>query len=102
MSDVTGALAHNGTNTVADAMDAIFSASAPTPPLAPESYDSVPSLDPVSEPNDKKPVQRLFPKASWLDALSNDSNMADTDAERISSVNSDDNGLYRMFIGVSP
>ena len=48
-------------------------------------------------------TERLFPKASWLDALSGDAQKADAaDADRISSVNSDDNGLYRMFIGISP
>lgn len=100
---MTGALAHNGTNTVADAMDAILSASAPTPLLAPESYDAVPPLDLANQTNEKKVAPRLFPKASWLDALSSDGNKPDAShAERISSVNSDDNGLYRMFIGVSP
>lgn len=46
--------------------------------------------------------------ATWLDALAardaNDGTVAHqhSDPYRIASVNSDDNGLYRMFIGVSP
>lgn len=105
MSDAMGALAHNGNNTVADAMDAIFttSASDPTPPLAPESYDAPALGDQLPQKAEPARTERLFPKASWLDALSGDAQKANAaDADRISSVNSDDNGLYRMFIGISP
>jgi hypothetical protein len=48
--------------------------------------------------------ERLYPRASWLDALPADAALPDgaSAPAEISAVNSDDNGLYRMFIGISP
>lgn len=41
--------------------------------------------------------------ANWLDALSHDHSEPRADrSDEISAVNSDDNGLYRMFRNVSP
>lgn len=63
---------------------------------APAEEDSL--IDPVNiQP------ERNLPKASWLDAMPAEAfETATGDHDHISSVNSDDNGLYRMFIGVSP
>ncbi|MFJ1310678.1 hypothetical protein [Agrobacterium sp. P15N1-A] len=63
---------------------------------APAEEDSL--IDPVNIQPD-----RNLPKASWLDAMPPGAfATAPSDPDHISSVNSDDNGLYRMFIGVSP
>lgn len=41
--------------------------------------------------------------ANWLDALGKDRSEPRTDrSDEISAVNSDDNGLYRMFRNISP
>lgn len=59
-----------------------------------EGYDA---LDPPIE------VQKAYVPATWLDALGRDHSEPSTDRSgQISSVNSDDNGLYRMFRNVSP
>lgn len=66
--------------------------------------------EPFGKVTEPKPyLTRGHVKANWLDALAASDRHRTTDNAvpapvkmRIASVNSDDNGLYRMFIGVSP
>ncbi|MFK3777801.1 hypothetical protein [Agrobacterium sp. NPDC089420] len=74
------------------------------PPLAPDdaAFAAADSNDILPDPVDIRP-DRSFPKASWLDAMPPEAfETAPGEADHISSVNSDENGLYRMFLGVSP
>lgn len=88
----------NGHEAELDTTSALLAMAAPsTVPgddvFAEETVEEAPSLTP----------ERGFPKASWLDALPSEAfETRRTEPARISSVNSDDNGLYRMFVGVSP
>lgn len=74
------------------------------PPLVPDDATIAAAADeeqPMSTL--QRRLERSLPIASWLDAMPPVSYEApSSDADHISSVNSDDNGLYRMFIGVSP
>jgi hypothetical protein len=80
---------------------------APSMAADPFSVDEY-SITPLDEMEDMRPKARvrLHPKASWLDALLPQQVLRADSVEppkaSISSVNSDDNGLYRMFVGVSP
>ncbi|MBW8283823.1 MAG: hypothetical protein K0M55_09485 [Rhizobium sp.] len=48
-------------------------------------------------------AQKSYVPATWLDALGKDHSEPRPDSsDQISAVNSDDNGLYRMFRSVSP
>lgn len=48
-------------------------------------------------------AQKAYVPATWLDALGEDHSEPRPDrSDQISAVNSDDNGLYRMFRTVSP
>lgn len=85
-----------------DAAQALLSMAAP--PLVPDDDDftAIGDEDQPIAPVEMQP-QRSLPKASWLDAMPPEAfEAATSDPDHISSVNSDDNGLYRMFIGVSP
>lgn len=103
MSDILDILRADNSPANGDMMDAM----APSMAADPFSVDEF-SITPLDEFEDLRPKARvrLYPKASWLDALlPQQPTMAETvepPKASISSVNSDDNGLYRMFVGVSP
>lgn len=59
--------------------------------------------DDGEEPQAPAAVQKAYVPATWLDALGEDHFEPRPDrSDQISAVNSDDNGLYRMFRTVSP
>jgi hypothetical protein len=103
MPDILDMLQADNSPTTGNMMDVV----APSMAAAPFSVDEY-SITPLDEMEDMRPKARvrLYPKASWLDALlPQQATMADSlepPKASISSVNSDDNGLYRMFVGVSP
>lgn len=75
------------------------------PALAPEGFNGFPDSDadsfanshPIPEP------EASHAKSSWLDAMPIDREYElNGEFLGIAAVNSDDNGLYRMFIGVTP
>ncbi|CDN94009.1 MULTISPECIES: hypothetical protein [Agrobacterium tumefaciens complex] len=102
MSDISGISGTASHDAEQNAAQTLLSMAAPS--LVP---DDVVFVAPVEEdnliaPEDIRP-ERSFPKASWLDAMPPEAlDQTVSDPDHISSVNSDDNGLYRMFIGVSP
>jgi hypothetical protein len=83
------------------AHDALFAVAAP--PLAPSHLgpdaDDYQNFMAGLSDSDAAPA---YAKASWLDAMPVDEFPFDDGFEGIAAVNADDNGLYRMFIGVSP
>jgi hypothetical protein len=93
MPDILDMLQADNSPTTGNMMDVV----APSMAVDPFSVDEY-SITPLDEMEDMRPKARvrLYPKASWLDAL------LPQPKASISSVNSDDNGLYRMFVGVSP
>lgn len=102
MSDISGLSGSTGLDAEPNAAQALLSMAAP--PLAP---DNTTFLTPGEDDEAIDPVEirpeKSFPKASWLDAMPPEAmEVPVSEPDRISSVNSDDNGLYRMFIGVSP
>lgn len=99
ISGVSGSASHDAELNVAQAL-----LSMAAPPLVP---DDVAFIAPVEDDTPIDPVEirpeRNFPKASWLDAMPPEAvEVTVSEPDHISSVNSDDNGLYRMFIGISP
>ena len=59
--------------------------------------------DDEEEPQAPATAQKAYVPATWLDALGEDHSEPRQDrSDQISAVNSDDNGLYRMFRTVSP
>lgn len=102
MTDISGLSGSAVYDTEPNAAQALLSMAAP--PLVP---DDAAFIAPAEEDNPIAPVEiqpaRSLPKASWLDAMPPEAfETAPSDPDHISSVNSDDNGLYRMFIGISP
>lgn len=99
ISGVSGGAIHDAEPNAAQAL-----LSMAAPPLAPEdaAIISLAGEEATIAPAEIQP-ERSFPKASWLDAMPTEAlEVTVSEPDRISSVNSDDNGLYRMFIGVSP
>ena len=99
ISGVSGGAIHDAEPNAAQAL-----LSMAAPPLAPEdaAIISLAGEEATIAPAEIQP-DRSFPKASWLDAMPPEAlEVTVSEPDRISSVNSDDNGLYRMFIGVSP
>ncbi|MCZ7858388.1 hypothetical protein BS627_19405 [Agrobacterium salinitolerans] len=102
MTDISGLAGSAAYDTEPNAAQALLSMAAP--PLVPDDAAFTAPADEASpiDPANAQPERRL-PKASWLDAMPPEAfETAPSDPDHISSVNSDDNGLYRMFIGVSP
>ncbi|MCZ4432863.1 hypothetical protein O3S81_24395 [Agrobacterium sp. SOY23] len=102
MTDISGLSGSAGHDTEPNAAQALLSM--PAPPLVPDDavFTAPGEEDNLFEPVEMQP-ERSLPKASWLDAMPPEAFEAITsDPDHISSVNSDDNGLYRMFLGVSP
>lgn len=102
MSDIPGLSGNAGLDAEPNAAQALLSMAAP--PLVPDdaAFGAPDDEDSLITPVEIRP-DRSFPKASWLDAMPPEAFDATADEpDHISSVNSDDNGLYRMFIGVSP
>ncbi|HCD83123.1 MAG TPA: hypothetical protein DEQ45_04705 [Agrobacterium sp.] len=102
MSDISGVFGSASHDTEPNAAQALLSMSAP--PLVPDDADFIMPAEeePPIAPEETRP-ERSFPKASWLDAMPPEAvEMTTSEPDHISSVNSDDNGLYRMFIGISP
>ncbi len=99
MSDISGLSGSAVLDAEPNAAQALLSMAAP--PLAPDNATFLtPGED--DEAVEIRP-ERSFPKASWLDAMPPEAmEVPVSEPDHISSVNSDDNGLYRMFIGVSP
>ncbi|MBC7313894.1 MAG: hypothetical protein H5U11_15515 [Rhizobium sp.] len=59
--------------------------------------------DDEEEPQAPAAAQKAYVPATWLDALGEGHSEPRPDrSDQISAVNSDDNGLYRMFRTVSP
>ena len=59
--------------------------------------------DDEADPHVPDAAQKAYVPATWLDALGEDNSEPRQDrSDQISAVNSDDNGLYRMFRTVSP
>ncbi|MCA1968318.1 MAG: hypothetical protein LDL42_04245 [Rhizobium sp.] len=59
--------------------------------------------DDEEEPQAPAAAQKAYVPATWLDALGEGHSEPRSDrSDQISAVNSDDNGLYRMFRTVSP
>ncbi|CVI63202.1 MULTISPECIES: hypothetical protein [Agrobacterium] len=105
MTDVSGLAGSAAfdieSNAEPNAAQALLSMAAP--PIVPDDTGFTPAEEASRiDPANAQPERRL-PKASWLDAMPPEAfETAPSDPDHISSVNSDDNGLYRMFIGVSP
>ncbi len=102
MSQISGISGSAGLDAEPNAAQALLSIAAP--PLAPndDNFVAASEEDNLIAPVENRP-ERGFPKASWLDAMPPEAfEAADVEPNHISSVNSDDNGLYRMFISVSP
>ncbi|KJF75005.1 hypothetical protein [Agrobacterium arsenijevicii] len=102
MSDISGISGSAGHDAEPNAAQALLSMAAP--PLVPDDATFVAAGDDdhLIDPVENRP-ERGFPKASWLDAMPPEAfEEAGSEPDHISSVNSDDNGLYRMFISVSP
>ncbi|AHK03905.1 MULTISPECIES: hypothetical protein [Rhizobium/Agrobacterium group] len=102
MSQISGISGSAGLDAEPNAAQALLSIAAP--PLAPndDNFVAASEEDNLIAPVENRP-ERGFPKASWLDAMPPEAfEAADREPDHISSVNSDDNGLYRMFISVSP
>ncbi|MQB07056.1 hypothetical protein G6L16_017465 [Agrobacterium tumefaciens] len=102
MSQISGISGSVGLDAEPNAAQALLSIAAP--PLAPndDNFVAASEEDNLIAPVENRP-ERGFPKASWLDAMPPEAfEAADSEPDHISSVNSDDNGLYRMFISVSP
>lgn len=103
MTDISGLPGSVIYDNEPDAAQALLSMAAP-PPLAPDdaAFTVIDDEDRLNAAVEMQP-KRSLPKASWLDAMPLEAfEAAPSDPDHISSVNSDDNGLYRMFIGVSP
>lgn len=59
--------------------------------------------DDEESPQAPPAAQKAYVPATWLDALGEDHSEPRPDrSDQISAVNSDDNGLYRMFRAISP
>ncbi len=102
MTDISGLPGSVIYDNEPDAAQALLSMAAP--PLVPDDA-AFTAIGDEDRPNAAVEMQpkRSLPKASWLDAMPSEAfEAATSDPDHISSVNSDDNGLYRMFIGVSP
>ncbi|CUX03094.1 MULTISPECIES: hypothetical protein [Agrobacterium] len=102
MSQISGISGSAGLDAEPNAAQALLSIAGP--PLAPndDNFVAASEEDNLIAPVENRP-ERGFPKASWLDAMPPEAfEAADSEPDHISSVNSDDNGLYRMFISVSP
>lgn len=103
MPDILDILRADNSNAAADMVDATGSPGGAY--ASDEDEFSITPLDDFEHMRPKAQV-RLYPKASWLDALLaqqlTGTQVAEPPRPPISSVNSDDNGLYRMFVGVSP
>ncbi|WCK04882.1 hypothetical protein [Agrobacterium tumefaciens] len=102
MTDISGLSGSLVYDNEPDAAQALLSMAAP--PLVPDdaAFTAAGEEDQPIAAQDMQP-ERSLPKASWLDAMPPEAfEAATSDPDHISSVNSDDNGLYRMFIGVSP
>jgi hypothetical protein len=102
MSDISGISGSAGHDAEPNAAQALLSMAAP--PLVPDdaAFFAASEEDNLIDPVENRP-ERGFPKASWLDAMPPEAfEVAGSEPDHISSVNSDDNGLYRMFISVSP
>lgn len=100
MSDISGLV--NGIGHDAEPTIALLSVSAPALVPDNDAFD-LPGgdHDAIKPAEVRRPGN--FPTASWLDAMPPEAREAVPSKEdSISSVNSDDNGLYRMFIGISP
>ncbi|MBB4404020.1 MULTISPECIES: hypothetical protein [Rhizobium/Agrobacterium group] len=102
MTDISGLSGNAVYDTEPNAAQALLSMAAPS--LIPDdaAFTAPAEEDSLIDPVNIQPERKL-PKASWLDAMPPEAfETAPSDPDHISSVNSDDNGLYRMFIGVSP
>ncbi|MDH0615048.1 MULTISPECIES: hypothetical protein [unclassified Agrobacterium] len=102
MTDISGLPGSAAYDAEPNAAQALMSMAAP--PLVPDEavFAASGEEDTPTDPAATQP-ERSLPKASWLDAMPPEAfEAAAADPDHISSVNSDDNGLYRMFIGVSP
>ena len=102
MSDISGLSGSAGLDAEPNTAQALLSIAAP--PLAPDNANFLTpgEDDDIIDPVEIRP-ERSFPKASWLDAMPPEAmEVPVSEPDHISSVNSDDNGLYRMFIGASP
>lgn len=102
MTDISGLSGSAVYDTEPNAAQALLSMAAPS--LVPDdaAFTAPAEEDSLIDPVNIQPDRNL-PKASWLDAMPPGAfETAPSDPDHISSVNSDDNGLYRMFIGVSP
>ncbi|KDR88291.1 hypothetical protein L905_26070 [Agrobacterium sp. TS43] len=102
MTDISGLSGSAVYDTEPNAAQALLSMAAPS--LIPDdaAFTAPAEEDSLIDPVNIQP-ERNLPKASWLDAMPPEAfETAPSDPDHISSVNSDDNGLYRMFIGVSP
>lgn len=102
MSDISGISGSAGHDAEPNAAQTLLSMA--LPPLVPDdaAFSAASEEDNLIDPVENRP-ERGFPKASWLDAMPPDAfEAAAREPDHISSVNSDDNGLYRMFISVSP
>ena len=102
MSKISGISGSAGLDAEPNAAQALLSIAAP--PLVPDnaSFAATSEEDDLIAPVEDR-SERGFPKASWLDAMPPEAfEAAGSEPDHISSVNSDDNGLYRMFISVSP
>jgi hypothetical protein len=83
------------------ASDALFSVA--PPPLAPASLNS-PMEQFGDNPHQFEPTtsELAYAKASWLDAIPVDDEPYFDELDGVTAINSDENGLYHMFIGVTP
>ena len=103
MSQMTDVSLPKAANVAADVFDTMFAAPVQESSVSePAGYKSA-DLPSWAE-GVERGKERLYPKASWLDAmtLAEDDDGNEAAWHRIALVNSDENGLYRMFIGVSP
>ena len=83
------------------ASDALFSVA--PPPLAPVSLNSpMEQFGDAPHNFEPAPAEPAYAKASWLDAMPVDAEPYIDELDGVAAINSDENGLYHMFIGVTP
>jgi hypothetical protein len=83
------------------ASDALFSVA--PPPLAPVSLNSpMEQFGDAPHNFEPAPSEPAYAKASWLDAMPVDAEPYIDELDGVAAINSDENGLYHMFIGVTP
>lgn len=74
------------------------------PPMAPETLSAPDDMsNDQFDPSSNEQQELAYAKASWLDAMPVDQEYElSGEYLGIAAVNADENGLYRMFVGVSP